>query len=53
MDRIIEIELEGRRHSLEATPEWLFGFLDNVIGWESVEQMSDLMVEDISENSDC
>lgn len=50
VDWIVEVELKRSRHSLEATPEGLFGFLDNVISGECVEQVSDLMVEDISEN---
>ena len=41
----------GVRNSLETAPEGLFGFLNDVISGEGVEQVSDLMVEDISENS--
>jgi hypothetical protein len=37
VDRIVEVELQRSGNSLEATPEKLFGLLDDVIGWEGVE----------------
>jgi hypothetical protein len=51
VDGVVEVELEGSWNSLETAPEGLFGFLNDVISGEGVEQVSDLMVEDISENS--
>ncbi len=51
VDGIVEVKLKRSWHSLETAPEELFGFLDDVIGGESVEQMSDLMIENISEDS--
>ena len=51
MDGIVEVKLKRSWHSLETAPEELFGFLDDVIGGESVEQMSDLMIENISEDN--
>ena len=37
MNRIVEIELKGRRNSLKATPKRLASFFDNVIGRESIK----------------
>lgn len=37
VDRVVEIEFQRSGNSLEATPEKLFGLLDDVIGWEGVE----------------
>ena len=51
VDGVVEVEFEGSWNSLKTAPEGLFGFLNDVISGEGVEQVSDLMVKDISENS--
>lgn len=48
---VVEVELERSRHSLQSAPEKLSGLFDDVIGRESVEQLLDLVVEDVLEDT--
>lgn len=53
VQRVLEVEFEGRGCSLESTPEGLLSFFDDVVFWEGAEQVFDLVIEDVLEDVDC